>query len=137
MCSSDLNTQRNHRRARLVAGVAYETPVEVMERIPAMMKEVVEASGRSFVRAGFINFGASTLDFEVQFDSDGADYARFYDGRTAVALALIRRFNAEKIVFAYPTQTTYTAAPDGTLVMPWPPVMPVRAVEGSPHDSSV
>jgi len=131
------NTQRNHRRARLVAGVAYETPVEVMERIPAMMKEVVEASGRSFVRAGFINFGASTLDFEVQFDSDGADYARFYDGRTAVALALIRRFNAEKIVFAYPTQTTYTAAPDGTLVMPWPPVMPVRAVEGSPHDSSV
>ena len=23
--------------------------------------------------------------------------------------------------FAYPTQTTFTAAPDGTLVMPWAP----------------
>jgi PAS domain S-box-containing protein len=29
--------------------------------------------------------------------------------------------NAEGIEFAYPTQTTYTAAPDGKLVMPWAP----------------
>jgi hypothetical protein len=30
-----------------------------------------------------------------------------------------KRFAARGIEFAYPTQTTYTAAPDGTLVMPY------------------
>ena len=34
-------------------------------------------------------------------------------------LALIERFASEGIAFAYPTQIAYTAAPDGTLVMPY------------------
>jgi hypothetical protein len=34
-------------------------------------------------------------------------------------MALIRAFAREGIAFAYPTQTTFTAAPDGTLVMPY------------------
>ena len=113
------NTRRDHRRARFVIGVAYQTPPEVCERIPAILKEIVEAHGRKFIRAGFINFAPSTLDFELQFDSDGADYTDFYDGRTAVGVAILRRFNAEKIDIAYPTQVTFTAGPDGKLVMPY------------------
>ena len=38
----------------------------------------------------------------------------------AVMLALIERFAKEGIAFAYPAQIAYTAAPDGTLVMPYP-----------------
>ena len=34
-------------------------------------------------------------------------------------VSLIRRFAADGIGIAYPTQTTYTAAPDGRLVMPY------------------
>ncbi|HEX8485571.1 mechanosensitive ion channel family protein [Sphingomonas sp.] len=113
------NTQRNHRRAKFVIGVTYQTPADVCTRIPDMLKEVVEQSGRIFIRAGFTGFGASSLDFEVQFDSDGADYASFYDGRTAVGIAILQRFNAERIDIAYPTQVNFTAAPDGSLVMPW------------------
>ena len=113
------NTQRNHRRALFAIGVTYQTPPDVCLRIPDMLKEVVEAHGRTFIRAGFIRFGASSLDFEVQFDSDGADYAEFYDGRTAVGLAILRRLNDEAIDIAYPTQVTFSAAPDGELVMPW------------------
>jgi hypothetical protein len=30
-----------------------------------------------------------------------------------------RTFEREGIAFAYPTQTTFTAAPDGALVMPY------------------
>jgi small-conductance mechanosensitive channel len=112
------NTQRVHRRARFTIGVTYQTPPQVCARIPAMLKEIVEAHGRTFIRAGFINFGASSLDFELQFDSDGADYARFYEGRTAVGVAILQRFNAEKIDIAYPTQVSFIAAPDGTLVDP-------------------
>jgi len=122
------NTLRNHRRGRFTLGVAYQTPVETLERIPAMLREIVEGCGRVFIRAGFTGFGASTLDFEVQFDSDGPDYASFYDGRTAVGLAILSRFNAEGIDLPFPIQTTMTAAPDGRLVMPWPEVQPVHEV---------
>ncbi|MET0137969.1 MAG: mechanosensitive ion channel family protein, partial [Sphingobium sp.] len=32
----------------------------------------------------------------------------------------LKRFNAEGIEFAYPTQTSFTAAPDGRMVLPYP-----------------
>ena len=38
-----------------------------------------------------------------------------FDARSQVLIALLQRFNAEGIEFAYPTQTSFTAAPDGTL----------------------
>jgi small-conductance mechanosensitive channel len=127
------NTQRNHRRAHFAIGVTYETPADVCARIPAILQEVVTANDRQFVRAGFTGFGASSLDFEVQFDSDGADYATFYEGRTRVGIAILRRFTAEKIAIAYPTQVTYTAAPDGTLVMPYADPAAVAAAMGEHH----
>ena len=37
----------------------------------------------------------------------------------AIIIAIARLFAERGIDFAYPTQTTFTAAPDGTLVMPW------------------
>jgi hypothetical protein len=39
--------------------------------------------------------------------------------RTAVALNVLRSFGEHGIAFAYPTQTTFTAAPDGAYVMPY------------------
>lgn len=124
------NTHRNHRRAKFAIGVIYQTPPEVCARIPGILQEIVEANEKLFVRAGFVGFGASSLDFELEFDSDGADFASFYDGRTAVGLAILKRFNDDGIEIAYPTQTTFTAAPDGTMIMPYAQVQPVRAVEG-------
>jgi small-conductance mechanosensitive channel len=116
------NTQRNHRRAKFLIGVTYSTPPEVCSRIPAMLKEIVEANDKIFTRAGFTGFGASSLDFEVQFDSKGPDYASFYDGRTAVGIAILKRFNDEKIEIAFPTQVNMMAAPDGSMVMPYPEI---------------
>ncbi|PCD02688.1 mechanosensitive ion channel protein MscS [Sphingomonas spermidinifaciens] len=123
------NTQRVHRRAKFAIGVTYQTAPETCARIPDILKEIVEAHDRLFVRAGFVNFGASSLDFEVEFDSPGPDYVAFYDARTAIGIAILRRFNAEGIEIAYPTQTTFTAAPDGRLVMPYAEVQPVRDVD--------
>ena len=37
-----------------------------------------------------------------------------------VALAILRTFAEHKLEFAYPTQTSFTAAPDGTFIMPYP-----------------
>ena len=39
--------------------------------------------------------------------------------RHKVGLAILKRFGEEGLEFAYPTQTTFTAAPDGTMIYPF------------------
>ena len=114
------NSRRAHRRGSFVIGVTYQTDARTCARIPAMLREVVEAEELTFVRCGLIGFGASSIDFELLFDSAGADYAAFYDGRTAVGIAILRRFAAEGIEIAYPTQVNLNARADGTIVDPDP-----------------
>ena len=52
-----------------------------------------------------------------------------FDTRHAVLVAILERFNEEKIEFAYPTTTNFTAAPDGTMIMPYAEVQPVKRVD--------
>jgi hypothetical protein len=66
-------------------------------------------------------FGPSSLDYEVAFDLNDATIEHLFDTRHRFCLDLLDLCNREGYAFAYPTQTTYTAAPDGTLVMPWAP----------------
>ncbi|TPG18843.1 mechanosensitive ion channel family protein [Sphingomonas koreensis] len=123
------NTRRDMRRVKFALGVTYQTPVEVTRAMPDMLKAIVEAEGFSFVRAGFVNFGGSSLDFEVEFDSHHPDYQSAYNARHAVGLAILDKFNADHIDFAYPTQTSFTAAPDGTMVLPYPQVQAVKRID--------
>ncbi|AXJ94654.1 MULTISPECIES: mechanosensitive ion channel family protein [unclassified Sphingomonas] len=116
-----LNTAvRDHIRLSFTIGVTYETPPDTLERVPAILREIVEAEGGKVARSGFETFGASSLDFALQFDIPGNDWATAHPMRDRIMIALIRRFAADGIGIAYPTQTTYTAAPDGRLVMPYP-----------------
>jgi small-conductance mechanosensitive channel len=112
-----------HRRIVMTLGLICQTPPEVCARVPAMLKEMVEAQPKtSLVRCGMTGFGASTLDFELQFDVHSTDYDEVFAARHALCLAILDRFNRENIQLAYPSQTTFTAAPDGTLIMPYPEV---------------
>jgi small-conductance mechanosensitive channel len=114
------NSQREYRRIKFTLGLVQWTPIDVMDRLPDMLKEVVEGCGYAFVRAGFLNFSASSYDFDLEFDSKTAAYEDFFNARNAVGLAIIRRFNNENIEFAYPTQTAFTAAPQGGMIYPYP-----------------
>ena len=122
------NTQRERRRTKLAIGVGYETDRDLLDRLPQIFKEVVEGQELVFVRAGFVAFGGSSVDFELEFDSPHADYQMSYDARHKVGIALYRRLDAEGISIPFPTQTTYTAAPDGTLIMPYPQVQAVHDI---------
>jgi small-conductance mechanosensitive channel len=64
-------------------------------------------------------FGASSLDHEIVYDSASTDPNVIAAVRSSIMMRVIEAFAAENIEFAYPTQTTFTAAPDGTLVMPY------------------
>lgn len=114
-------TRLNRRRTRFAIGVIYQTPPEKARRIPEILKEIVTAHDAAFVRAGFIGFGDSSIDFQLDFDIMSTDFEVVFAGRHAIGLDILDRFNREDIEFAYPTQTTFTAAPDGEMIMPYPP----------------
>ena len=107
-------------RKKLTVGVTYQTPADLADQIPDLMEAEVERAGYRFVRAAFVGFGASSLDFELEFEIDTPDNLEAQRGFQQVALAIFRAFNSRGIDFAYPTQINFTAAPDGKPVMPWP-----------------
>lgn len=115
----NLSDKTNFRFAWII-GVAYETPPPLLARIPAMLKEVAEQAGGFTPRHGFSGFGPSSLDFElvVQVASSDVDLANAV--RDKLPVLLLERFAAEGITIPYPTQTTFTAAPDGRMIMPYP-----------------
>ena len=108
------------RRTTLTFGVVYHTGPDKLDRLREIGKEAVKThKGCGFVRCAMTGFGPSSLDHELVFDTASVDPNVIAANRTAVMMSVIRAFAAEGIEFAYPTQTTYTAAPDGTLVMPY------------------
>jgi small-conductance mechanosensitive channel len=111
------------RQETLRFGLTYQTAPDKLEQVPALARAAVEAQpGCSLVRCVLVAFGASSLDHELIFVHEGLDADAMFAKRAAIIIALLKSFAAEGIEFAYPTQTTFTAAPDGTLVMPYAPV---------------
>jgi small-conductance mechanosensitive channel len=109
------------RRAQLPFGLVYQTAPEQLEKVTSLAKAAVEArKGCSFVRCAILGFGPSSIDFELIFDCRGTDANKVAADRTAVALGILRSFAEHGLEFAYPTQTTFTAAPDGKMIMPYP-----------------
>jgi small-conductance mechanosensitive channel len=118
------NTLTLYRRVTFVLTLVYQTPPALAKRIPEILREVVEDNGAQFIRAGFNNFAASSLDFHLVFDIESDDVEVMFQARHDIGIAIIDRFAREGISFAYPTQTTFTAAPDGHMVMPYAPPAP-------------
>ncbi len=111
------------RRTTLQFGVAYAAAPEALARLPDMACEAVEGcKGCKYVRCGMTGFAPSSIDHELIFDNRTLDADRLAADKSTIMLALITRFAAEGIAFAAPTQIAFTAAPDGTLVMPYPVV---------------
>lgn len=107
------NTQRDYRRIIFTLGIAQWTPLAKLQSLPGMMQDEIERARMVFVRAGFIAFGTSSYDFDVEFDSPGAAFQDAFDARHMVGLAIIRRLADEGIDLAYPTQTGLTAVEAG------------------------
>jgi small-conductance mechanosensitive channel len=122
-------SDRNHIRFAWMLGVAYETPPDTLDRIPAILKEIAEANGATAPRAGFANFNASTLDFEYIVEVPTSDWHIAHPTRDRIATAILRRFAQEGIGLPYPAQVSYTGAPDGKLIMPYPDVQQVLTVD--------
>ena len=94
------------RRLVLALSLDYDTPTEVVERVPEMIREIVGSVPKTrFERAHFRAFGDSGLLFEAVYFSLDKEYAAMMDTQQAVNVKLLHRFDAERISFAFPTQT--------------------------------
>ena len=94
------------RRALLHLDLEYSTDAAVVEKVPAMLRQMIEAqSGVRFERAHFAGFMENALRIEVVYYVLDPDYARFMDVQQSINLAILRRFAAERIQFAFPTRS--------------------------------
>ncbi|WP_374524389.1 mechanosensitive ion channel family protein [Sphingopyxis sp.] len=110
----------HRRRVTFAIGVIYQTTPAMLRALPELLEEQVKAAGHEFIRSSFTGFGPSSLDFELLFDVFSDQYDVVAAARTDVAIRLFEALSAAGYDFAYPTQTTFTAAPDGTMIMPYP-----------------
>ncbi|HUP48057.1 MAG TPA: mechanosensitive ion channel family protein [Thermoanaerobaculia bacterium] len=98
------------RRVVFKVGVVYQTPAAVLERIPSMIREIIEGIEETRVdRVHFMNFADSSLEFESVYYVLSPDYLTYANIQHAVNLGIVRAFEKEGIEFAYPTRTLYVS----------------------------
>ncbi len=96
------------RRAMFSVGVVYQTPPDKLAAIPGMIQEIINTQESArFDRSHFKTFGNFSLDFETVYYIKSPDYYTYMNIQQAINLAIFRRFQAEGIEFAYPTQTIF------------------------------
>jgi len=104
---------RNYKRMeerRIVFGfgVVYQTPMEKLTLIKAMVGDIIKKQEHARLdRVHFKDYGDSSLNFEVVYFVATPDYNIYMDIQESINLEIFRRFQEEDIEFAYPTQTLY------------------------------
>ncbi len=103
------NYKRMERRRVLFrVGVTYQTGREELQRIPGLIREIIAGvEDTVFDRAHFASYGDFSLVFEVVYYVVGNDYTKFMDIQQAINYRIHEEFEAQKIEFAYPTQTLF------------------------------
>jgi small-conductance mechanosensitive channel len=99
------------RRVLFSTSITYETPLEQVESIPPLIRQIIEAQPDTrFDRSHFAKHGAASLDFETVYYVTSPDYNRYMDTQQAVNLRLHQEFASRGIEFAYPTQKLFVVA---------------------------
>ncbi|MBD5647527.1 MAG: mechanosensitive ion channel family protein [Desulfovibrio sp.] len=106
----------------LELGVAFEMPLDVVKRVPDMMREVVESFPKcSFDRACMLRFGSANYMFQIIYVVHEPDIRNFQITRSDVNLAIQQKLNDEHVLGAYPTTHMFMTDQPGGLLGPTPP----------------
>jgi small-conductance mechanosensitive channel len=101
------------RRVPFTVGVTYQTPREKLEKIPGIIREIVESLEKTrFDRSHVKEFGDFAIAIETVYYVLGPDYNLYMDIQQAINLAIHAAFEREGVEFAYPTQTLWVQQPD-------------------------
>ena len=110
---------QKERRQLFKVSVPHDTPPDAAARIPAMIREAIEAQPLArFDRAHLWQLNEWALDYEAVYYMQTGDYNAFMDAQQAINLTLLRRFEEEGIRLAMPgrmvTMRKATESPPAT-----------------------
>jgi small-conductance mechanosensitive channel len=98
------------RRVQFTLGLEYDTPPERLERVPTLVREIVEAQQLvRFERSHVAALAESSVTVETVYWVTVSDYTRYMDIQQAINLQLLRRLEAEGVRLAFPTRTILLA----------------------------
>lgn len=115
--------ERPNIKTMMNIGVTYDTPAEKVQRAMQIIEEIYKPHPKtSDLIISFNKFESSSLNILVVHWWNSKDFKEYLQGFQQLNLELKRRFDAEGISFAFPTQTVYLrqesewrmAALDGT-----------------------
>jgi small-conductance mechanosensitive channel len=87
-------------------GFVYATPPNTLAQIPTWIREIISREEKlRFERCHFVDYGASSLDFELVFYVTDPDYKLYMDIQQRILLDILSKLNNEKVEFAFPTQS--------------------------------
>ncbi len=116
------------RRVVFTVSTTYGTSPEQIEHAQAIITDAIKAQDQiRFDRAHFKALGPSSLEFEAVYFVLDPDYMVYMNAQQAINLEIMKRFAAEGIDFARPTQTVYVPQPPRVSVVPRAGTAPARA----------
>jgi small-conductance mechanosensitive channel len=96
------------RRVVITLGVLYQTTPEQLRLIPELIKSIFsEETGVTLDRIHLANFGDFSINYELVYWVESADYNLHMDQKQAILLKIFDKFIEHKIEFAYPTQSIF------------------------------
>ncbi len=96
------------RRVVFTLGVVYHTPVILLRQVPDIIRTtIVEKKLAAFDRVHLVSFGDFSINYEVVYFVESADFLIYRDLHHAVCLDIFDAFEKAGIQFAYPTQTVF------------------------------
>lgn len=99
-------TQRPAIRTEMNIGITYDTPIEKVKRATTILEEVFRADPQTRdLIISFNKFNDSALNIFVVHVWNGTDGKEHFAALQQLNLNIKQRFDAEKIEFAFPTQT--------------------------------
>ncbi|MCX7819336.1 MAG: mechanosensitive ion channel family protein [Kiritimatiellae bacterium] len=111
--------RRTFIRSQSVIGITYDTPPQRVERAMEILRELLDRhegfNAERPPRVHFREYGPYSLNLQVVYWYHPADWWAYLDHHSRLNLEILRRFAAEGIQFAFPTQTVHIAGGAGAL----------------------
>jgi MscS family membrane protein len=107
-------TRRPAIKTEMNLGLTYDTPVEKVKRATVILEEIFRANPRTQdLIISFNRFADSALNIFIVHVWNGTDQKQHFAEMQELNLQIKQHFDAEKIEFAFPTQTVYVKTEAG------------------------
>ncbi|MFH1438956.1 MAG: mechanosensitive ion channel family protein [Candidatus Woesearchaeota archaeon] len=102
-------TWEPNRKVDFTLGLTYDTPPHKIEKAITMIKEIIKKEKYAIkdnITVFFEDFGNFSLNLKIIYYIDhNNSWEKVYTTKNAINKEILKRFNKEKIEFAFPTQT--------------------------------